>query len=248
MALRCFGLTDVGRAREGNEDSILLLPEHNVGVVCDGMGGHEAGEVASRTAVESIQSFFENGDEVGPFPVDPEVPAPGRRLAAAVIQADAAIRQLALKQPEYTGMGTTAVAALVEGDMLYVAHAGDSRAYLARGRNLHQVTIDHTVVRDLIRAGVITEAQGQNIQRNAITRALGVGEGLVVDVDQVPMQMGDLVLLCSDGLYGSVEHSALSSLVCSSMPLDEMCRLLIGAANASGGSDNISAVIMSVDG
>jgi protein phosphatase len=246
MNLQLFGLTDVGRMRSGNEDAILVAPEFLLGVVCDGMGGHEAGEVASKTAIDSIQAWFsQGGDEGDHFQLDPNLPAPARKLASAVLYADQAIRS-ASTAPGRQGMGTTVVAALVVDDLLYVAHAGDSRAYLARGRAMSQVTQDHSVVGDLLRAGIITEAQAVHVKKNAITRALGVTDNLVVDVDAVEMGPGDTVLLCSDGLHGLIGDQDIGGLLCSGNPLPDTCKTLIDAANAAGGSDNISAVLLRV--
>ncbi|MEW5854695.1 MAG: PP2C family serine/threonine-protein phosphatase [Myxococcota bacterium] len=248
MRLSTFGMTDAGRKRPGNEDAILVVPELALAVVCDGMGGHEAGEVASRTAVEAIYAWFTGGGDEGErYNLDPNIPAPARKLASSVFYADEAIRQAVVEAPEHAGMGTTVVAALIEDGMLFVAHAGDSRCYLGRGRGLIQVTLDHTVVGDLLRAGVITEGQAVHVKKNAITRALGVTEGLIVDVDQVHLGLGDTVLLCSDGLHGLINDASIGSLVCSGTPLEDTCKNLIDAANEAGGSDNISAVLLRLE-
>jgi serine/threonine protein phosphatase PrpC len=244
MQIEVFGLTDTGRMRSGNEDSILVAPEFALGVVCDGMGGHEAGEVASKTAVDSIHAWFTGGGDDGAhYQLDQQVPPPGRMLASAVLYADQSIR-LASAAPGRQGMGTTVVAALVVDGTLFVAHAGDSRAYLSRGTTMTQVTLDHSVVGDLLRAGIITEAQAVHVKKNAITRALGVTDNLVVDVDAVTMQPGDTVLLCSDGLHGLIGEQEIGRAMCSGAALDATCQGLIDAANAAGGSDNISAVIL----
>lgn len=244
MKLSLYGLTDAGRMRAGNEDCILVAPELGLGAVCDGMGGHEAGEVASKTAVDSIHAWFsQGGDDGSTYALDTSVPSPARRLASSVFYADQSIRKAAKAVPGRTGMGTTVVAALVLEDRLFVAHAGDSRCYLGRGRHLHQVTLDHSVVQDLLRAGVITEAQAVHVKKNAITRALGVTDNLVVDVDGLPLAPGDVVLLCSDGLHGLIKDSEVGNILCSGAPLPDICQTLIDAANAAGGSDNISAVI-----
>ena len=247
MKLHIVGLTDVGLVRAGNEDAILVAPDFSLAVVCDGMGGHEAGEVASQTAVESIQAWYaQGGDDGGHFQLDPSLPAPARRIASAVLYADQSIRAAATV-PGRQGMGTTVVAAQLVGHELFVAHAGDSRAYLARGRTMSQVTQDHSVVGDLLRAGIITEAQAQHVKKNAITRALGVTDNLVVDVDALEVAPGDTVLLCSDGLHGLVPDQHIGAVLCGGNSLDHACQVLIDAANAAGGSDNVSAVILRVE-
>lgn len=246
MKLSVYGMTDPGRARSNNEDSILVVPELALGAVCDGMGGHEAGEVASMTAVDSIYAWYANGgDEGAHYGLDGGVPEVARQLASAILFADQSIRQAARAVPGRTGMGTTVVAAVCSADgQMFVGHAGDSRAYLARGRSLLQVTQDHSVVSDLLRAGVITEAQAVHVKKNAITRALGVTENLVVDVDHLQVMVGDTLLLCSDGLHGMITDQDTGALMSAGLPLPETCKSLIDAANAAGGSDNISAVLL----
>ncbi|MBI5494536.1 MAG: serine/threonine-protein phosphatase [Deltaproteobacteria bacterium] len=247
MKVQVFGQTDTGKLRSGNEDSILVAPQFGLGVVCDGMGGHEAGEVASKTAVDSIFAWFnEGGDDGSHFGLDPALPGAARRLASAILYADQAIRTAA-QVPGRQGMGTTVVAAMVDGNTLYVGHAGDSRAYMGRGRAMMQVTQDHSVVGDLLRAGIITEAQAVHVKKNAITRALGVTDNLVVDVDAVAVQPGDTFLLCSDGLHGLVPDEAIGAHLCGGQELPDSCRNLIDAANAAGGSDNISTVLLRVE-
>jgi len=250
MRLSVYGQTDQGRLRAGNEDSILVAPEFNLAVVADGMGGHEAGEVASKTAVDSIFDWFNNGgDDGAAFQLDPTLPSPVRRLVSSVLYADQAIRRAAAAVPGRQGMGTTVVAAVVDEqtNSVYFAHAGDSRGYLARGRGLVQVTLDHSVVSDLLRAGVITEAQAQHVKKNAITRALGVTENLVVDVDQVDPRSGDTVLLCSDGLHGLLKDEEIGAVLLANMPLDETCATLIRLANEAGGNDNISTCVLRLE-
>jgi serine/threonine protein phosphatase PrpC len=245
VKLSIYGMTDTGRHRTGNEDCILVAPELSLAAVCDGMGGHEAGEVASRTAVDSIfQWFSQGGDDGGYYQLDMTAPAMARRLASGLLHADQAIRAAARAVPGRTGMGTTAVVAVVDGGRAFIAHAGDSRCYICRGRSLQQVTEDHSVVQDLLRAGIITPAQSVHVKKNAITRALGVTDNLVVDVDGVELMPGDTLLLCSDGLHGMVSDQDLGKVMGSSRPLNELCRTMVDMANAAGGTDNISAVLM----
>lgn len=247
MSIQLCGLTHVGRVRQGNEDAILLAPKHALAAVCDGMGGHEAGEVASNTAVDAIHAWFAQPVAGDTFALEPTLPAPVRRLAGAVLYADEAIRREAAV-PGRQGMGTTVVAAMVDLRKLYVAHAGDSRAYVARRRTLTQVTHDHSVVNDLLRAGIITAAQAVHVKKNAITRALGVTDNLVVDVDAVDLLPGDVVLLCSDGLHGQLPDDDLLRFIGEGEDLPAACNKLVEAANEAGGVDNISAVLLRVDG
>jgi PPM family protein phosphatase len=236
------GLSDVGKQRVHNEDRFILLPEFGVFVVADGMGGHQSGEVASRMAASSIASYFRNGD--GRRPV-------AEGLRAAVIQANARIFARADDSRIHRGMGTTVVAAAFsreEGE-LYVAHAGDSRCYRLRDGQLEQLTRDHSLVSDaLLERPDLSSTDLAYLPRNVITRALGIGPTVDVDVRIEPVEVGDLFLLCSDGLHGLVSDEEMCAILEEYPVLTEACARLVEMANAAGGKDNITAVVLRIEG
>jgi protein phosphatase len=247
MRIHWHGYTQAGRDHRTNEDSFLVLPEHGAAVVCDGLGGQEGGDYASQTACKAFAAYLGSGEDGARFKLDPAMPAPARRLAAAVLHADDAIRRAIREYRPAGGMGTTMVAAVVLRDQMYFAHAGDSRAYLCRGRFLHVLTHDHTVVRDLIRAGVITEAQAASVQQNSVTRALGVGERLLVDVGLVTVTPGDVITLTTDGIHGSLDHAKLAAITGSSHVAPQMCQRMVTVAVEADGLDDATAVVARVE-
>jgi PPM family protein phosphatase len=236
------GLTDVGRQRVHNEDRYILLPEFNVYVVADGMGGHQSGEVASRIAANSIASYFRTGTggrrEIG------------ERLRASVAHANARIFARADDSRSHRGMGTTVVAAAFErgeGE-LYVAHAGDSRCYRLRAGEFAQLTRDHSLISDaLLEHPDLSEADLAYLPRNVITRALGIGPTVDVDLCVDKSQLGDLYLLCSDGLHGVVSDAEVSAILKDHPVLTDGCARLIERANELGGKDNITAVLIRIE-
>src|SRR5262245_39087817 len=238
------GLSDVGKQRVHNEDRFILLPEFNVFVVADGMGGHQSGEVASRMAASTIASFFRTDDHP---------PAPrgiGDRLRAAVSDANAKIFARADDSRAYRGMGTAgAAAAYTASDAtLFVPHAADSRCCRIRGNDIRQLTRDHSLLADaLLERPELTESDLSYLPRNVITRALGIGPSVELDVRAEPVQAGDCYLLCSDGLHGLVSDADMVKIVLESRTLTEACHSLIGRANANGGKDNITCVLMRIE-
>jgi serine/threonine protein phosphatase PrpC len=236
------GVTDVGRQRVHNEDRFILLPEFNVFVVADGMGGHQSGEVASRIAANSIASYFRNGTGGRR--------AVGERLRAAVAHANAKIFARADDSRSHRGMGTTVVAAAFakeEGE-LYVAHAGDSRCYRMRRGELSQLTRDHSLISDaLLEHPDLSETDLAYLPRNVITRALGIGPTVDVDLRVDKVEFGDLYLLCSDGLHGVVSDEEISEILGDHPVLTDACTRLIERANAHGGKDNITAVLLRIE-
>lgn len=236
------GLTDIGRERNHNEDRFILLPEFNVFVVADGMGGHQSGEVASRMAASTIASFF----RTQPSPED-EV---GERLRAAVCDANAKIFARADDSRAHRGMGTTVVAAAYNPDSekMHVCHAGDSRAYHVRGELIKQLTRDHSLLSDaLLERPELTESDLAYLPKNVITRALGIAPTVDVDVTTIQTEVGDLFLLCSDGLHGLVEDDVLLKICQNTSILTEACARLVEAANRNGGKDNITAVLIRIE-
>src|SRR5262245_61165433 len=231
MRLSSFAGTDVGRTRAGNEDSYFC--GRTVFAVADGLGGHQGGEVASAAAIKPLAAL--DGREFA----DPREAA--EALAEAVRQANTAILDQAVGDPNLWGMGTTLTAAAVAGDHhLQLAHVGDSRAYLLRDGSLEQVTTDHTVVGELVRRGRLTSEQAAiHPERSILTRAVGLDPRIPVDTpDPLELTPGDQVLLCSDGLTEVVADRAIAELLSAEGEGEAACRSLIDAANGAGGPDN----------
>ncbi len=226
--------TDTGRQRRDNEDSAFARAP--VFVVADGMGGAQAGEVASRIAVE----VFAQG-----------LPAGGsaeKRLADLVVEANRRIFDVSRSERERAGMGTTLTAALLEGSDLAIAHVGDSRAYLLRDGSLKRLTQDHSLVDELVRRGKLTEEQAaEHPQRSIITRALGPEPEVEVDTWTYPVRAGDVLLLCSDGLTSMLSEERVEAILSSSGELKDVAQSLIDEANAAGGRDNITVVLFRLE-
>jgi len=237
MKIRAAGRTDRGRVRPHNEDSLLVAPERSVAAVADGMGGHAAGEVASRLAIEALSETLAEP----PHAAD-DVP---RLLRQAVDAANRRIAETIRAHPEYHGMGTTFVAAVWVDERLFIAHVGDSRAYLLRGGAIRQLTSDHSFVNELVRLGMLSrEEAARDPRRNVVTRALGSGPVVVPDVIEERFQPGDTLLLCSDGLSNMVgDERILRTVHEAGGDLDRACEALISAANAAGGEDNVTVVL-----
>jgi protein phosphatase len=236
------GLSDIGRQRAHNEDRYILLPEFNVFVVADGMGGHQSGEVASRMAASVVAGYFRAGTGDG---VDL-----GRQLRAAVSLANARIFSRADDSRAHRGMGTTIVAAAYDGveNSFHVAYAGDSRAYRMRRGELHQLTRDHSLVADaLLERPDLSEADLAYLPRNVITRALGIGPTVELDVRADRSEPGDVYLLCSDGLHSLVPDSKIAAVMRAGDVLTDTCARLIDLANDHGGKDNITAVLVQIE-
>jgi len=239
-------LTDVGRVRSHNEDYVdyFIPPDPQlrarkgvIYLVADGMGGHQAGEVASRGAVELVIKLYY---------ADPSRDV-GKSLVRAVQTANQQIHAQAQADPTKGGMGTTLVAAVILGRKVYVANVGDSRAYLINRRAISQITEDHSWVEEQLRAGLLTEEQAKrHPQRNLVTRALGSKPAVDVDLFEGEINRGDALLLCSDGLTGRVEDREMAAIV-RDHPPQQAARLLVAAANERGGNDNITVLIVSAD-
>ena len=241
LVIHAFGATSVGRVRDHNEDNYLA--GRTVFAVADGMGGHAAGEVASEAALGPLRLIDGNSFR------DPQ--AATDALAQAVSQANDVVLDQAAENPELRGMGTTLTTVMVRGSRMHLAHVGDSRAYLLRQGMLDLLTEDHTLVAQLVKEGRLTEEQAAtHPQRSVITRAIGVEAGVQVDTmhDPLELQAGDQVLLCSDGLTGPVSESLIAEILASEPDGDTACRRLIDAANAGGGPDNITCVLLRVEG
>ena len=243
MRATAAGLTDVGKERSHNEDKYILLPEFNVFVVADGMGGHQSGEVASRMAASNIAGYFRSKDGASRR-------ITGERLRSAVAEANAKIYARADDSRAHRGMGTTVVAAAYSDPdtTLYVAHAGDSRCYRIRGAEMTQLTRDHSLLADaLLEKPDLTESDLSFLPKNVITRALGIGPTVDVDLAAFVVQQGDVFLLCSDGLHGLVQDETIASIVGAHKILADACSKLIAEANKNGGRDNITAVLIRIE-
>jgi protein phosphatase len=222
--------TDTGRQRNANEDSHLIRAP--LFVVADGMGGAQAGEVASKAAAESFAGEL------------PEAP-PERLLEETIEGANRTIHELARKDPSLAGMGTTTTAVIVdlEAEEVAIGHVGDSRAYRLRGNKLEQLTRDHSLVEEMRRKGQLTDAQAEDHpQRSIITRALGPEPEVQVDVQTVPVQDGDVILICSDGLTTMLDDETISRILARATSLQAAVRALVDEANRAGGRDNITVV------
>ena len=246
--------SDPGLKRTSNEDSYSTRPDVGLFVVADGMGGHVAGEVASRVAVEAIEAFIQetagaDKNRTWPFPFDPKVSLEANRLRAAFRLANRKIASAIADSQDLRGMATTASAVLLGPQGASVAHVGDSRVYVLRDGKLEQITHDHSWVEEQVRAGTLSPtAARQHPWRNVVTRALSGGEDPEVDVTEVSPRPGDRYLLCSDGLFTVVPDNRIAELVGDmKAPLDAIALALIAAANEAGGPDNITALILQID-
>jgi protein phosphatase len=230
MKFRVGARTDVGRVREGNEDSYMV--HDPLFAVADGMGGHQGGEVASRLALETLKRVAER---------------PDAGLAEVVREANRVVFRKAAQDPGLAGMGTTLTAVVADDDGLHLAHVGDSRAYLVRDGRLKQLTKDHTVVQKLVDEGRLTEIEaGMHPQRSILTNALGVDEEIRVDEETVEVRSGDRLLLCSDGLTGMIDDDRITEIIGAHDDPQAACDALVDAANEAGGQDNVTAVIIDV--
>ena len=219
-----------------SETAVGRLP--NLFVVADGMGGHKAGDVASKTAIEAATEYIK----------DCEINNPVSLLKRAIIYANDKVYKLALSDPEdYAGMGTTFVVAVIDDGIMYVANIGDSRLYIVNSE-IRQVTLDHSLVEELIRNGQLDRNKGRNHpEKNIITRALGIGDDVVPDFFEVELSADDKILLCSDGLSNMIEDDEIRDIISETDDLEEAGKKLVERANYYGGRDNISAVVIAID-
>lgn len=249
--IRSVGVSDVGRVREHNEDTIGVDAEIGLLVLADGMGGYNAGEVASGIAVKTIMSLVKEAAERQDFTVsDPEtgLSRPSIVLRDAIMRANKIIHQTAKTQPQCEGMGTTVVACLFSDNKVSVAHVGDSRLYRLRGNRYEQLTLDHSLLQELVDRGFYSQAEAQRAtNKNYVTRALGVEATVDVEIHEHPVHKSDYYLLCSDGLSDMVEdedvHLTISTF---SASLETIAKQLIQLSNDNGGRDNVSIVLAHV--
>lgn len=248
-ALQIAALTDVGKARDHNEDSVASDAALGLAVLADGMGGYRAGEVASELAVNMLIDEVRNGlAALRPGQVDEDTGWSRETLLmkSAIEKTNSAIHQKAECQPHWQGMGTTLVASMFYDDRLTVAHVGDSRLYRARGNEFRQLTVDHSLLQELIDKGFYTAEEARHsLNRNLVTRAVGIDSAVTPDVVEDSVLPGDVYLLCSDGLSDEVEdEEILSALSRHSDDPQKAAETLVQMANEKGGNDNISVIVV----
>lgn len=238
--MQSSGITDTGSKRKNNQDSIFFSDEPvgslpNLYIVADGMGGHRAGDKASRMAIDITVEFIKKSTIENPIAI----------LKRAMIYANNEIYKSANKDPDLVGMGTTMVAAVALDGKLYVANVGDSRLYVVNN-DIRQITMDHSLVEEMIRSGELERKKGRNHpEKNIITKAMGSRDEVVPDFFEIDMEPDDKYVLCSDGLSNMVEDDEIRDIVVDYKDIKDATRALVDRANYYGGSDNISVVIVS---
>jgi serine/threonine protein phosphatase PrpC len=246
--LTFVGQTDTGRVREHNEDTIASDVDAGLLVLADGMGGYNAGEVASGIAVKTITNLVREGlarEDLGSLDRATGLTRPSIVLRDAITRANKIIYQTARSQAECEGMGTTVVAALFYDNRISIAHVGDSRLYRQRGSQISQVTMDHSLLQELVDRGFYSPEEAQRAaNKNYVTRALGVEPQVEVEVQEHPVDKGDVYILCSDGLSDMVEDEDIRLTISTfGANLDTVAKQLIQLANENGGRDNVSVVL-----
>ncbi|WP_461213183.1 Stp1/IreP family PP2C-type Ser/Thr phosphatase [Lacticaseibacillus sp. GG6-2] len=236
--------TDIGRKRPNNEDYVGVFANQSdatLAIVADGMGGHLGGDVASEMAVSHIGYAFEKT-------TTGDIEKIVRWLVFELQRENSLILEKAHKYTDLTGMGTTLVAVIISGTRFVVANIGDSRGYLYRNGHLVQITEDHSLVNELVKTGELTPEEAKRFpQRNVITRSLGVSDDVDADVTIYDMEYDDYLLLCSDGLTNQVPDAQIATVIATALPLGDKAQQLIDMANAAGGPDNITALIIHQD-
>ncbi len=249
--LRCVGLTDTGRVREHNEDTIAWDGNLGLMVLADGMGGYNAGEVASGIAVKTIVNLVREAIEREDL-TNPDKEAglsrPAIILRDAIVRANKIIFQTARTQPNCEGMGTTVVGCIFHDNRITIAHVGDSRLYRLRGEGFEQVTLDHSLLQELVDRGFYSPEEAQRAaNKNYVTRALGVEQTVDVEIQEHPAQKGDIYVLCSDGLSDMVEDDDIQLTINTfGANLDTVAKQLVQLGNDNGGKDNISVLLAQV--
>ncbi|MCL4523211.1 MAG: Stp1/IreP family PP2C-type Ser/Thr phosphatase [Acidobacteria bacterium] len=252
MRIQVGARTDLGRVRQNNEDSFKLVPELNLFILSDGMGGEAHGEVASHLAVEAIAAHcLESGQKPDvPYLVPPraDLDEKTNRLASAVQLANRMIYESAQKHAAQRGMGATVVAIWINDQRLSVAHVGDSRVYLLRSGEFQQITDDHSLVAEQVRRGILTKEQAESSDmQSVLIRALGIEPEVQVDADEHLLMEGDILVLCSDGLSRMVTDLEIASTLLSRTGTQSSADRLIELANEYGGEDNVSVVVVRVE-
>jgi protein phosphatase len=252
ITVEVAGETNVGMKRTHNEDSYSIFKEEKLFIVCDGMGGHASGEIASQMAAETLRNFFKDTREdmelTWPYKMDRSKRYQENRLITGIKLANLRIHEAAKKEAKYHGMGTTLVSVFFVEEGIYFAHVGDSRIYRIRDNLIEQVTEDHSLLNDYIKMKKLSPEEIENFpHKNVIVRALGMKDSVNVDTFFEKPQPGDLYLLCSDGLSGELSDPEMLDIVNrSSEDLQTGCHQLIDAANNAGGQDNITVVLVRI--
>jgi protein phosphatase len=249
MKIRYAAKTDVGMKRTHNEDYFSLIEDEQLFLVADGMGGHASGEVASKMAAETIGEFYQrtkDEEATWPYKMDRSLSYIENRLVCSVKLANLRIFETSCRDIRYKGMGTTIVAGMIAGDKIYIGHVGDSRAYRLRQGDIEQLTRDHSLLEDYKEAKPdMTEDEERNFpHKNVITRALGMRETVQVDIRAHKVEDGDTYILCSDGLSGMVQDQQIRDIVGHATSLERAVAELVDAANRSGGTDNITTLVL----
>lgn len=251
LAVNVAGKTDVGCVRANNEDNFGYDLRYGIFVVCDGMGGQAAGEVASKLGVDTMLGYFRKAAETGRYdqigaPVDGLSPD-GRALVSAIRLANQIVYETGKQEVARAGMGSTIVAALVRDNALAIGNVGDSRIYLIRQGNIQQLTQDHSLVMEQVRRGYITREQAEHSEmQNIILKALGSEEDVDPDIEDLVVLAGDVLILCSDGLTKYVREEEMLAMVNGTTRIDQACDALIGAAKDRGGDDNITCLLLKI--
>lgn len=253
LKITVAGKSDRGLIRSGNEDSLRVDLENNLFLVCDGMGGHQAGEVASKDACEVISyCFLESAEEMSHDPllqIQAQFPARGDLLVKAIRLANRSIYIRSRSRSEYTGMGTTVVSVVFEDDLINIAHAGDSRVYRMLDTGLIPLTTDHSWISELKQSGQFSDAEAEKmVGKNVITRALGVNERVEIDYRADRVKPGEIYILCTDGLCGYADDNEIFSVAKScNKDVDKIAETLVQLANDHGGQDNVTVIAICID-
>jgi protein phosphatase len=242
MSLEFFSVVDTGRARSNNEDCVGIDEALGLAVLADGMGGYNAGEVASDMAVSRLRSELAAALGAAQPLSDSALPA---ALRAGAQAANRAVYEAALANADYAGMGTTLVAALFGPRSVWVGHIGDSRAYRLRDGHFEQITRDHSLLQEQMDAGLLTADQAAfSVHRNLVTRAVGVEPEVEVELHEHDLREGDTLLMCSDGLSDMLPDRVIAELLSENNSLEAAAHALVAAANAAGGRDNIAVILV----
>jgi len=252
LRVRFAGETDVGRKRDHNEDNLYLPTDERFAIVADGMGGHASGEVASQIAVDSVVDFFKASAEENamtwPFKVDRANRQEINRLVLGIKLANLKVFEAAQRDEQLHGMGTTLVSLFFLDDCAIIGHVGDSRCYRIREQEITQITEDHSLLNDYLKMKRLTPGEVSNFaQKNVIVRALGMKESVQVDIFTETPRLGDIYVLCTDGLSGMISDDEIRTIARAEAELDKACEKLIAAANANGGVDNITVVLARIE-